>query len=1061
MGDQGGRRRPGPSRISHAGLSAPLGQSVAIEELRTVRAVGRTTKQRIRVGVLGAALALAGVPLTGAAAAVTTVTCDGEGDIAAVQAAVDAAVDGETIALSGRCDFSDARPHGGSLASIDSTAVLIRPGAPVQDLTITSADGPQSTSVVGSGTQTAFTIAPGNDGVTITGLQLVSFARPIVVAGAARATIGSTSPGATPSPTGNRILGGATMNSAILAVANSAPMSVTYGATGAAGSATLNAANLDDLSVRGNYVSYAPPGIGSATGDAAVVAIDVRQAGTGLIDDVTIAENAVGMFTSDFASTHQNAVRVQGLAAVPSGAVPALTDYRITDVTVAGNNLGRLEELDPVAAGDINSGDVHAAGRVGILLERVGGFTVDGNRVRSRLSTSLVPAPGGGIVASDSSFGAITGNRVVVGADPGTTSADLGGVAVVDGLAKILGDPAADQGTTDVRVVGNQLGVAEAGAVGVQRGLVVAGADLVSLHDNTVAMSGDDALILGPTVTATGGDLPRRVTRVVACSNMLDGAADSTSEVTFASATPPSTGNALPGGALVANNSECTPTAQLAPNPVGAGQSLFVGGRAWAGRTVTADVTDKNGATLSKAGTADALGAYSIEFTTAELGSLADGPLSGVLSASDADGFSIAAAEAAGTLNAVIDSPLAGTVSLLDNPPGGTDGYTNDGDIAVGVRAGWTAPADPDVVKAKVWFSTPTATIPPGCGPFTVQPAQTGLLNGTCGHNLPQGTYFFNVQWQANDGELSPVISASSIKDTVRVVPVITDPADGAIVPTTSVTVSGTAEPDAAITLREGRTSNLGTLGTTTADANGDWAVTVSLEERTYDLNAFAVDVAGNRTAASQVIQITVNTGPPDTTPPAPPVITTPLDGASLPAAQQWRGTTEPLARVHLVLNGVAFKELRADLGGNWSTTTYLSPSASYTITARATDGSGNVSADSAPVTILVDAVKPGVTISTPPDTVFILNAFDRVIEGTATDNDKVGFVQVQFYDELQKRLGNPYEATCTGCGTASATWEVDVPGNLVPGFYYAQAFAHDAAGNSTATPLMRFIVVP
>ena len=545
--------------------------------------------KRVRTTVVVGALALAGAPFA-AHAAVTTVACDGNGDIAAVQAAVDAAADGDTIALQGQCDFSDAAPHGGNQASLSHAAVLIRPGTPVQNLRITSVGSPQSALVQGSGTQAAFAIAPGNNGVTITGLRFLNVARAVVVAGADNATIGTSVSGATPSQSANRIIGGTTMDSAILAFASSNPQNVTYGPASATGLVTFTPSSLNGLAVRGNYVSYEPPGPGSA--NTAVVAIDVRQQGTGVVDGVTIEDNAVGMFSSELASSQQNGIRVEGLAAVPASSPPAATDYRIRNVSIVDNNLGRLEELDPASAGGIETGDVHAGGRVGILLERVGQFTVTGNRVRARVGGGLLVSPGGGIVAGDSSFGSINANRVVVLADPTAVNADLGGIGVFDGLARVMGDSQSDQAAHDIDVFGNTLGAAEVGATGVGRGLVVNGADLVTMHSNAITLSTDDALHLGASVSGPGGDAPRSVSRAVLCSNVLDGTNDNPSEVSFTNGSPASVANAFPTGDVIggAANSDCIPKIQLAPNPVQPGQSLFVGGRAWASRAVNAVV---------------------------------------------------------------------------------------------------------------------------------------------------------------------------------------------------------------------------------------------------------------------------------------------------------------------------------------------------------------------------------------------------------------------------------------------------------------------------------------
>ena len=82
------------------------------------------------------------------------------------------------------------------------------------------------------------------------------------------------------------------------------------------------------------------------------------------------------------------------------------------------------------------------------------------------------------------------------------------------------------------------------------------------------------------------------------------------------------------------------------------------------------------------------------------------------------------------------------------------------------------------------------------------------------------------------------------------------------------ITISGTAEANAAVEV----SSQYGSIRSTLADANGDWILDItdiSLFEIVVNLTAKAVDLAGNRSAASDVFVLT-----PDFTAPAKPVIT-------------------------------------------------------------------------------------------------------------------------------------------------------------------------------------------
>ena len=86
----------------------------------------------------------------------------------------------------------------------------------------------------------------------------------------------------------------------------------------------------------------------------------------------------------------------------------------------------------------------------------------------------------------------------------------------------------------------------------------------------------------------------------------------------------------------------------------------------------------------------------------------------------------------------------------------------------------------------------------------------------------------------------------------------------------TTPTIVGTAEAQSNVTLFKGTT----VLGSTTADADGNWSITLSeLDDGTYDITAKAADAVGNVSAPSDVIGITVDTQ-------APSLSIVPADGA-------------------------------------------------------------------------------------------------------------------------------------------------------------------------------------
>lgn len=1007
-------------------------------------------------GALIAAAAMLGLATPVARAAVTTVACDGQGDIVAVQAAVDAAASGDVIRLSGTCDFTAAAPHGGGVASIDATAVLIRPGTPVTNLTIESAGSPQSATVLGSGTQTAFAVAPGNAGVTVRGLRFVGLARPIVVIGAAGTTVGH--PTGTPSPNGNRIVGHATMNSAILAVADDQPVTVDYGPGGLTGTATLTGSSLTGLRVQGNTVTYSPLGPAGPQGVADIVAVDVRQDHGGNVDGVTVSGNAVGLFTADLASFRHNAVRVEGLAPGPASNPPAATDYRIRHVAVTGNNLGRFEELGSEVAG-VDPGDTHAAGRAGVVVIRAADFEVSGNRVRSRISaTGPVSEPGGGIVVSDSGFGSVVDNHTIVVIADATTpeTSDLGAVAVVEGVPALFGGSSADQATTRVEVARNVVAKAP-DAVDPGRAIVLSGADMVTAWDNEVSQSRGPAVLIGADVRGpTGAALPRRVTRSVVCANILDGVVDNPAEIGFNPGTASSTGNAFPGGSVFASNMECTPTLAVSPGTVTSGGTLTATGLSWAARPATVTVRDESTGVLAKATTANDLGGYTVTFSSIELAALGDGRLTVTATASDPSGFTRDSPARTVRKNFVTNPPPAGTVAISD----GGDGFMNIEEmLAQAVSASWSPPPG-SVEAATVWWSDAGGATPAACGPFRVAPSGAVALTRPCSDLLPQGTFRFNAFWESTDGEGSPAVFASSVKDTVVVPPSITGPANGSTVNSSPVTISGATEAGATVSVtKRGLDGTFAVATTTTANQTGAWSATLALADGGHTVSAYIRDPAGNRSGSTAPVAFTVDTSPPpvpDTTPPAAPAITSPANGSVQRGSFLVFGTAEPGAAIRVYVGTTQVGQGGTDGNGSFVAGVGL-PTGTWTIRANATDAAGNTSAGfSNEITLDVDASPPGLTITTPTDRIFG-PLEPAVIEGTATDNRAVQYVAVR-YSELGTVVATDFATCSPACPAASVTWSTQR--NLAPGIYDVTVFAVDTLDN-IAVKTTRIIKLP
>jgi hypothetical protein len=484
----------------------------------------------------------------------TVIDCDGISDDAtAIQSVVDAIGSDATIALRGVCDFSTVAASGATQEGGVTTAAVIVP-ASADDLTIRSFDADAPATLLGSGTQAAIYVAPGSSGTSITGLTFAGFAQAVVVHNATDAIVGSTDP----SPlSGNRIVGGPTTTAGILAIGSVDGNSVTVtGADGTAHSfATPSGQTLNGLRVLRNYISIDPPG-------ADAVGVSVFQRGSGRILDTEIAGNAVGMFGTEFPSMNMVGIRVWARS---GNDAPLMID----GVDITGNNLGRLEELGLVAP---EAADVQSAGRFGILVNRAGNVTADGNGVRVRLSpTPGISMPGGGIVFGNVDTGSISGNGIIELTDQTTLDADLGAIGVIHRLSALMSGSGDGPATRNVVVHGNVIGIvsADGDPVGAAKGLVVNGAAAVTATANQFQKIEDRSIYIGATLVGFGptGSAPTLPPRPVVgstfCQNWLNttstapGDRDTPrSEVVFVAGIG-SSGNAFPGGHLHQGNGSC------------------------------------------------------------------------------------------------------------------------------------------------------------------------------------------------------------------------------------------------------------------------------------------------------------------------------------------------------------------------------------------------------------------------------------------------------------------------------------------------------------------------
>ena len=179
----------------------------------------------------------------------------------------------------------------------------------------------------------------------------------------------------------------------------------------------------------------------------------------------------------------------------------------------------------------------------------------------------------------------------------------------------------------------------------------------------------------------------------------------------------------------------------------------------------------------------------------------------------------------------------------------------------------------------------------------------------------------------------------------------------------TTPTITGTAEAGSTVTLYEGST----VLGTTTADGTGAWSITSSvLADGSHSLTAKAIDTAGNVSAAGS-LALTV-----DTAAPATPTLSlsaasdsgsSDTDRITKVTTPTLTGTAEANSTVTLYEGGTVLGTTTADSTGAWSITSSVLADGSHSLTAKATDTAGNVSASSAALNLVIDTVSPTAVI--------------------------------------------------------------------------------------------------
>jgi hypothetical protein len=324
------------------------------------------------------------------------------------------------------------------------------------------------------------------------------------------------------------------------------------------------------------------------------------------------------------------------------------------------------------------------------------------------------------------------------------------------------------------------------------------------------------------------------------------------------------------------------------------------------------------------------------------------------------------------------------------------------------------------------------------------------------GGALAAGTYSYTAIQTDTAGNASGASGALSVTiDTGAAAPALTgisdDNGSSATDETTNdttITINGTAEASATVTVSE---TTAGVLGTATADGGGAWSYVyaTTLTDATYGFTATQTDIAGTTSVASANLPVVIDTVAPVLPPSLTGITSDSATGGDLVTSDNTlliNGTSELNAtvRVTLVGTGVLGTTL-ADGAGNWSynhTGTVLADG-SHSFTAMQTDLAGNAGTESTAMIVIVDtsANAPAITGITSDNGASasdeVTNDTTLVISGTAEAGAVVALTRVG-----TGVIGSP---TADGSGN----WSFDYTGTvLAEAAHSFTAIQTDVAGN-------------
>ena len=457
-------------------------------------------------------------------------------------------------------------------------------------------------------------------------------------------------------------------------------------------------------------------------------------------------------------------------------------------------------------------------------------------------------------------------------------------------------------------------------------------------------------------------------------------------------------------------------------------------------------VTVYDGTTLLGTAILDGSGGWSFTPVTP----LTDGPHSLTVHTTDAAGNTTVSSPFVLTVDTV--APATPDIPAITVNPDGTETPLNPGETTRDTTPTLSGTGNPgDTVTIYNGGVKLDDVVVDGTGNWTWTPA-TPLPNGTYDITLT----VTNMDGTGNEsGPSQPVtITIDTDPPATPAAPVITDSVsqvtgpvpDGGTTNDPRPVLSGTGTANDVINITDTVNGIPTVVGTVTVDSTGNWSwrPDSNIGEGSHVYTATATDEAGNVSAASPAITITVDTVAPDT-----PVISAvggePSGGFITDATPTVGGTGVNGETVIVYNNGVELGRVVV-ANGEWNIDLPAQTDGPLNITVAGVDAAGNVSAPSPVFTVTLDTVAPEIPqINAVSDSQLTNNVlYTRDGVPTLTGTGEPGSTVVVSVD------GTPSAVPVTVQPNGSWTWTAD--STLADGQHTFTVSASDPAGNTSAS---------